>query len=96
MKWQASVILFAIVVSIAAPPSLSFSTTHDKQTAIGTLDVCHSAAPALFSSSDMPGISMHPLLHRYFALSAIAGDHDPLARPFLIVFRDERPPDHLL
>jgi hypothetical protein len=96
MKSQAIIILLAIALGVVAPPSLPLMIHHGTGVAIGTLDLCHSSAPALFSSVEMPGISMYPLPYRYFAISAIAENHDPLARPFYIVFHDERPPEHLL
>jgi hypothetical protein len=92
MKWQAVVILFAIAVSIAVPPSLSLTVVHDKQAAIGVLDVCHSAAPALFSNGDMPGVgecSCHPV---YQTLKKTAEPANSLFKPLLFAFQEERPP----
>jgi hypothetical protein len=92
MKWQAVIILFAIAVSIAAPPSLSLTVVRDKQAAIGILDVCHSAVPALFSNGDMPSIGaffFSPLpLEACTATESVVFSFKHL----LIAFQNDRPP----
>jgi hypothetical protein len=94
MKWQAVIILFAIAVSIAVPPSLSSNAVHDKQAEIGTLDVCHSATPALSSNGDMPCISAffcRPLPLAAFMVSIIIA---PSLKPPIIAFQYEHPPKY--
>ena len=59
---------------------------------IGTLDVCHSATPALSSNGDMPCINecLHlPLPQGLIKISAVAVLR---LKPFSIAFQDERPP----
>jgi hypothetical protein len=92
MKWQAAIVLLAIVVSIIVPPSLSLTVAHGKQAAIGALDVCHSATPALSSHGDMP--CMHESPRRFLPLSQnkTAEITIPPFAPFLMAFQDERPP----
>ena len=92
MKWQALIILAAIVVSIIVPSSLPLLFNHDGQTAIGTLDVCHSATPALSSNGDMPCVNEWPCHAPLLDLSAVFEIKSPPFKPFLIAFQDERPP----
>ncbi len=92
MKWQALIILAAIVVSIIVPSSLPLLYTHDGQAAIGTLDVCHSATPAISSHGDMPFVNECPCQAPLLALSSATEVLSPLFKPFLMAFQDERPP----
>jgi hypothetical protein len=94
MKWQAAIILIAIVVSITVPPSLSFNVVHDKQAEIAILDICHSATPALSTNGDMPGINA--LFCRLFPLVAciISIQNAPSLKTSIIAFQDEHPPKY--
>lgn len=94
MKWQALIVLLAIAFSIAVPPSLPFVSDRGAMAAIGTLDVCHSAAPALSSNGDIPCMGECAGLSFLFALNNAAEIAVPLLQPFSIVFQDERPPKH--
>lgn len=95
MKWQALIVLLAIALSIVLPPSLPFLSDHGAMAAIGTLDVCHSATPALSSSGEMPCVNVptaaipHPL-----ALLELPQIVNPPCKPCSIAFQDERPPKH--
>jgi hypothetical protein len=53
MRWQALIVLIAIIVSIVSPPSLPQTFAKEGKSVIGILNVCHSATPALSSSGDM-------------------------------------------
>jgi hypothetical protein len=92
MKWQALIILLAIALSIVVPPSLPFLSDHGAMAAIGTLDTCHSATPALSANGDMPCMNECPCRHLPFAESKTADIFTPLFKPLLIAFQDERPP----
>lgn len=92
MKWQALIVLVAIALSIVIPPSLPFLPGHRAMVAIGTIDVCHSAMPAVSGNGDMP--CMHeclcgPLPPELYNNVAIP---NPLIKPFAISYQDERPP----
>jgi hypothetical protein len=92
MKLLAVIMLLTIALTIAAPPPLSLTCGHAGNPMIGTLDVCHSATPALSSSGNMPCIqecSCHPLLP---ALQETFEIENPLFIPVTIAFQDERPP----
>ena len=92
MKLQAVIILLAIALSIVVPPSLPMLISQDAEASIGTLDVCHSATPALSSNGDMP--CLHETTCRPAALALFAYLHpenNPL-KPLFIAFQDERPP----
>jgi hypothetical protein len=92
MKWSALIVLFAIALSIVLPPSLPFLSDHGTMAAIGTLDVCHSATPALSSNGDMPCVNECPCRHLPLVASNNAEIFTPPFKPLLIAFQDERPP----
>jgi len=92
MRWNAIIVLLAIALSIVVPPVLPIMVAQGSQAELGTLDVCHSATPALSSNGDMPCIneSMNwPLPQGLSKVSAVAA---PCFKPFSIAFQDERPP----
>jgi hypothetical protein len=92
MKLKAVIILLALGLSIVLPPSLALMTDRGGQATIGTLDVCHAAAPALSSSGEMPCViecTCHPL---YLTLNTTAESINSPFKPLLFAFQDERPP----
>ncbi|HUI44477.1 MAG TPA: hypothetical protein VL122_00630 [Nitrospirota bacterium] len=92
MKWQALIVLLAIALSIIAPPSLPFLSDHGATTAIGALDICHSATAALSANGDMPCINEyygHPLHLELYNISEIV---NPLLKLSEISYQDEHPP----
>jgi hypothetical protein len=54
MKWNAVIVLVAILIGIVVPPSLPLIIAIGEQASLGELDVCHSATPALSSNGEMP------------------------------------------
>jgi hypothetical protein len=92
MRWKSIILLLAIALSIVVPPALPIMIAQGGQTEIGTLDVCHSATPALSSNGDMPCINSaidQPLPPGLSNISAVIA---PRSKPFCIAFQDERPP----
>ncbi len=92
MKWQTVIVLLAIALSIVVPPSFPLATANDERTSIGTLDVCHSATPALSSNGEMPVMTECPCRLLPSAFHDILDIMDPICKPVLIVFQDEIPP----
>ena len=95
MRWQAVIVLTAIALSIVIPPTLILTGVHGVQTAIGTLDVCHSATPALSSNGNMPCLdvcSNHPLPLALQGVTQIAALQD---KSVIIAVQDEHPPQLL-
>jgi hypothetical protein len=92
MKWQALIVLLAIALSVVAPPSLPYLSDRGAMVTIVTLDVCHSATPALSSNNDMPCVNECPCQHLLLAQSKNAEIITPPFKPLLIAFEDERPP----
>ena len=92
MRWKAILVLLAITLTIIVPPVLPNMVASGGLAEIGTLDVCHSATPALSSNGDMPCINVGmnlPLPQGLIKTSAVAV---PRFKPFSIAFQDERPP----
>jgi hypothetical protein len=94
MKWQAVIVLLAITLSIVVPPSLPFLSGHGAMASIGTLDVCHSATPALSSNGDMPCVNECPCRPLPLAQNKVIIVPNSHLSPYFIAFQDERPPKH--
>jgi len=92
MRWKAVIVLAAITLSIFAPPALLLTGAHGGQAAFETLDVCHSATPALFSNGEMPCVNECTFNARPPAQSVTSDISILLCKPFFIAFQDERPP----
>jgi len=92
MKWQASIVLLAIAISVIVPPSLPFLSDQGAMAEIGTLDVCHSATPALSSNGDMPCLSECSCCSVPLEFYKICEIVNPLLKPSAMSFQDERPP----
>jgi hypothetical protein len=92
MRLKALIVLVTIAFSIVGPPSLSLTLSDGGHATIGTLDVCHSTTPALSSEGDMPCLNESPDYPFPLALSKASEIVNPLNKPLLIAFQDERPP----
>jgi hypothetical protein len=92
MRWQAIIVLLAVALSIVVPPSLSLTIADGGHSMIGTLDVCHSAAPALSSNGEMPCVNECPCRPLPLAQKKVSEIANPPFKPLLIAFQDERPP----
>jgi hypothetical protein len=91
MRWQACIVLVAITLSIIVPPYLPLAC-RGGQAAIGTLDVCHSAVPALSSNGDMPCAIACPCLPLPFAPAENMRVHHSSIQAFSLIRNQERPP----
>jgi hypothetical protein len=92
MRWQAISLLLTIVVSIAAPPSLSLYVTDGGHVMIGTFDVCHSTTPALSTRSSTPYVHEKSCCLSPPTLAAIADIEIAAVTPISISLPDEHPP----
>ena len=92
MKLQAVIVLLAIMLGIFIPPSMPLIVSHDGQSTIGVLDVCHPATPALSSNGDMPCLAECACRHLPLAQNKAVKITNPPLKPLLIAFQDERPP----
>ena len=93
MRWHAIIVLLAITFSIIVPPSLPLAG-RGGPAAIGTLDVCHSAIPALSSNGEMPCLNECSNAPLPLALQEVVHIVSPPDKPVFIAFQDERPPKH--
>jgi hypothetical protein len=92
MKWQAFIVLLALGISIAVPPSFSVPGEHGNQMMIANVNVCHPAAPALSANGNMPCVHQCACNHRHLVQDKIVEIINPRIKPLLIAFQDERPP----
>lgn len=61
MKWVSIILLVVLAFTVLAPlSSFSLTIVQKGSSFLDNLDVCHSAAPALSSSGEMPCISLCP------------------------------------
>jgi hypothetical protein len=93
MKLQALIVLLAIGIGILIPPTLPMFVCHAGQSSIGTLDVCHSAVPALSSNGDMPCVNACPCLPRPLVLAENVHMQRSSIQPLIIIQNHERPPE---
>jgi len=92
MRWQALIVLLAVLVGIAVPPALPLVLGHDGRAAIGTLDLCHSSTPALSSNGEMPCVSECTCSFSPLVKTVTADITKFFFTPSVIAFPDERPP----
>lgn len=92
MKWNAVIVLFAILISVVVPPSLTLITATGTQASLGELDVCHSAAPALSSNGEMPCVhSNTSKLPMYLSITTSDPFH-PVITEVVFTSPNEHPP----
>ena len=92
MKLKAIIVLMALCLSIALPPSLTLMASHDGRAAIVTLDVCHAASSALSSNGEMPCVNEGTYNSILLTESLSIEVSNPPCKPFFIAFQDEHPP----
>jgi hypothetical protein len=92
MKLQSILILTAILLSIAVPPSLTVVINNDMHTSIVALDICHSSTPALSSNGDMPCVHAAPYLLMPSPVIAANINANHAVPLFILSLQDERPP----
>ncbi len=92
MRWKACMILLAIGLSMIVPPSLPWLANSGQESAIGVLDVCHSATPSLSINGDMSCISECPCNPLPLAVVSVYSIPRLSFKPLLIALQDERPP----
>jgi hypothetical protein len=91
MRLKSVIVLLAIVFSVISPLSVHLTIAHG-QTSIETFDICHAGSLALSTSHDMPCVSepvYRPCLPSH---SAGAEKLDPIHKPLITTFQEERPP----
>ncbi|HUK99952.1 MAG TPA: hypothetical protein VLX29_03775 [Nitrospirota bacterium] len=92
MRILAVLILLAIALSIIIPPTFPFMNADRWRAEIGTLDVCHSAQPALSGNGDMPCKNEYACALLPLEQSAIGEIFNTPFKLTLFVFQEEHPP----
>ena len=92
MKWQSIIVLLALAIAILAPPSFAPTASHHGQPTLSSLDVCHSASPAIAAGGEMPGLAVHSQAQAPAPYIAYLDELKPLFTAFLIISGNERPP----
>jgi hypothetical protein len=92
MKWQAVIVLVAIALTILVPPALPLMSVPGRHAQIGTLDVCHSALPAIAANGEMPCINSMPAVHRPTSFVTHTISQKPFFLQSLFTFDSEHPP----
>ena len=92
MKVQTIIVLTAILVSALLPASLPYLALSNDDHAIGALDVCHSATPALSSGGEMPFLNECACNPVPATVVAFFATSTSLFSQTLFTFRNERPP----
>jgi len=92
MKLQAVILMLAILLGIMAPPALTFAAAHDTKAAIGTLDICSHAAPAVSTGGEMPCMHTTPCNYAPVQFVLLIMSDNPVFSPFNIPSDNEHPP----
>lgn len=92
MRWCAIILIMALAMTIATPPSLALSLDRDCQAAFGVLDICHEHTPALSTGGDMPCVHECPCRYLPGVSLPAALPEYPFFSGFLLPSRNERPP----
>lgn len=92
MKWQAVIVLLAIALSIAVPPSFPMSVMGGGEAQLGILDLCHAGTPSIVSNGDMPCANECPC--RLLPPAHCSGPSilATSCKPLFIEYQIERPP----
>jgi hypothetical protein len=94
MKLKSTLVLIAIIVSIASPLNLAVAHTSDNnETKIFTLNVCHAASPLLSVNADMPSLYEYPCKNMSLGFVSFYEDLNPVFNTLLIIFQKEYPPE---
>ena len=92
MRLAAIMVLLSLAAGVMVPPAPALLFAPDGMPCYGTLDVCHSAAPALASGGEMPCVN-ECLYDRSPVVSVTTFDQpNPLFAFFLIPSSIEKPP----
>ena len=92
MRFTAIIVLIALSLTVLAPPTFALTFSGDKAPVFGTLDVCHTATPALSTNGEMPCVNETASLPLPLALNKAAEIATTPVHPFHIAFQDELPP----
>jgi hypothetical protein len=93
MKWQAVIVLITIMLGIVVPASLPQIVARDGRSTIGTLDVCHAAAPGLSATAgEMPYVSSFLGSQKPAPRVAYRNHDDSVLLQFLFSQLNDRPP----
>lgn len=92
MRLISTMIVIAIALSILSPPGVVTLQTGSASATIQTLDVCHSATPALSSNGDIPCVNECPCNHIPSLVVAFTEQSKPFFLQFLIPLPVEQPP----
>lgn len=90
----ASIILLIVLSCTALLPCMPslFSARDDSQPAFGTLDVCHSSAPAVAAGGNMPCVNERAVVPVPFYVALAAEPQQQALTHFLLSTQNERPP----
>lgn len=92
MKLQAIILVAAILLGIMAPPVLAGASVRDDAPAIGTLDLCSHAAPALSAGGEMPCVHTTPCNYQPMQFVLATVSDKAFSIPFALSSENEHPP----
>lgn len=93
MRWISILLLVILAVTLVTPlSSFSLVIAGKDRSMLSTLDVCHSAAPALSSNGEMPCVPMnaHGIVPNLFVTFPEAAC--PVFTELILTTRNEQPP----
>lgn len=94
MKWATVMLLLVLAFTVLTPVSsfsLFIAAEHGDE-ALATLDVCHSAAPALSSNGEMPCLQMTAMSIIPAVFITFHETAHPVFTELILTTRNEQPP----
>jgi hypothetical protein len=92
MRWAALLVLLALLLGSFVPQPAEITVMRNGHLMIGTLDVCHSATPALSLNTDMSCVNTGACDQAPVSLIAHTNIPDPVFPHFFIPRQNDRPP----
>jgi hypothetical protein len=93
MVWISIILFIVMIVTILTPASLvSPVIVNDGRAFLDSLDVCHTATPALSSTGDMPFMNVIPSSAAPAFIISVNEPFPQLFSELILASRNERPP----
>lgn len=93
MRSVTFILLIVLTFTVLAPAtSFTLIVVNDGRSFLGTLDVCHSATPALSSNGEMPCVGLSPCTAPPTLSVSFFEPVQPVFTELILTTRNEHPP----
>ncbi len=92
MRWAVLLVLLALLLGVLVSQPAEMTVIRNGHLMIGSLDVCHSAAPVLSTNGDTPYLNAGACVQIPALLIARTNIPDPVFPQFFFLQQNDRPP----